>query len=451
MQQEYLFPIETKEYTARQINIINSPKRSGNSDIDSKHYLEELGIDIANKKQPIQFSPNVNEAIHRWGPYVQGFSASFVQSIFDQYASDYKNPSILDPFTGCGTVQVQSKLNGYSSFGTELNPLLKFIADTKLNSWKVSPVKLLKVFNNMKFDNPSNAPSFLKSDKQFSPEVLKNLEELKGGIDNLSRKVEPQIIDLLNLAFSSILVDVSNLKRSPCLGYAKNKKVDSHAPYVLMNQKVHQIAEDLEIIQKEYSDFILTNSQVELANAMEFRHKNKFDLVITSPPYMNGLDYVINYKIEMGWLNFADSQSILKQVKDEMVVCDNVSKGLIKKFRPIYTNKWLEEIKENIAANIEKRGKYRRTDMPYIVHKYFDDMFRVFEKVTPRIKPKGRFILVVGDSLIADVYVPTDLLLARIGNDLGMKIEKIEKARTRRSGQVRSYKLRETIITLRKS
>jgi DNA modification methylase len=218
-----------------------------------------------------------------------------------------------------------------------------------------------------------------------------------------------------------------------------------------MNQKVHQIAEDLEIIQKEYGDFIHTNSQVKLANAMEFRHRNKFDLVITSPPYMNGLDYVINYKIEMGWLNFADSQSILKRVKDEMVVCDNVSKGLIKKFRPIYTNKWLEEIKENIAANIEKRGRYRRTDMPYIVHKYFDDMFRVFEKVTPRIKPKGRFILVVGDSLIADVYVPTDLLLARIGNDLGMKIEKIEKARTRRSGQVRSYKLRETIITLRKS
>lgn len=42
MQQEYLFPIETKEYTARQINIINSPKRSGNCDVDSKPYLEEL-------------------------------------------------------------------------------------------------------------------------------------------------------------------------------------------------------------------------------------------------------------------------------------------------------------------------------------------------------------------------------------------------------------------------
>ena len=118
MQQTHLFPVDSKDYTARQINIINSPKKLGHCDIDSVPYLKKLGIDILNKKQPIQFSPNVNEVIHRWAPYVQGFSASFVQSIFDQYKTEYKNPIILDPFTGCGTVQVQSKLNGYTSFGT---------------------------------------------------------------------------------------------------------------------------------------------------------------------------------------------------------------------------------------------------------------------------------------------------------------------------------------------
>ena len=183
---------------------------------------------------------------------------------------------------------------------------------------------------------------------------------------------------------------------------------------------------------------------------MEYDHSNKFDLIITSLPYMNGLDYVINYKIEMGWLNFAKNQTELKKVKDEMVVCDNVSKGLIRNFHPIYTNDWIDDIKRNIQGNILRRGKYRRLDMPFIVHKYFDDMYKVFKMVIPKIKNDGRFILVVGDSLIADVYVPTDLLIAQIGKDLGLSIEKIEKARNRRSGQIRSYKLRETIITLRK-
>ena len=166
---------------------------------------------------------------------------------------------------------------------------------------------------------------------------------------------------------------------------------------------------------------------------------------------MNGLDYVINYKIEMGWLGFASGHKELKRVKDEMVVCDNVSKGLIKKFTDYngkYTNEWLEEIKLNIKNNIEKRGSYRRPDMPEIVHKYFDDMYLIMKNVSGAINKGGRFILVVGDSLIADVYLPTDLLLARIGKELGFSIEKIEKARNRRSGQIRSYQLRETIVTL---
>jgi hypothetical protein len=71
-------------------------------------------------------------------------------------------------------------------------------------------------------------------------------------------------------------------------------------------------------------------------------------------------------------------------------------------------------------------------------------------KVYEAMNDGGRFILVVGDSLIADVYIPTDLLISRIGRDIGLHIEGIEKARERRSGQIRSYKLRETIITLKK-
>lgn len=450
MQQQTLFPLSDSEYTARQLNIIKSPKQLGHCDVDSEPYLRELGIDITNKKQPIQFSTNVNEAIHRWAPYVQGFSASFVQSVFDQYKYDYINPTVLDPFTGCGTVQVQSKLNGYKSYGTELNPLLKFIAETKLNTWDISPNELLRIYNKLDLSKRITAPRFLKSEKQFSEEVLLNLEKIKGGIDNLSVKTNPKIFNLLNLAFSSILIDVSKLKRSPCLGYSKSKKVDPHAPFVLMDQKVNQIIEDLRIIQNEYTDFISTPGQVFLANSMEYKHSHKFDLVITSPPYMNGLDYVMNYKIEMGWLDFAQNQTELKKVKDEMVVCDNVSKGLIRGFNPVYTNDWIEDIQKRIHKNILRRGKYRRQDMPYIVHKYFDDMYRVFKVVIPNINNGGRFILVVGDSLIADVYVPTDLLIAQIGQDLGLTIEKIEKARNRRSGQIRSYRLRETIITLRK-
>lgn len=447
--------IDNNTTDIRKKNVLSSPKFGGSCDIDSKPYLQELGIEIVESRQPIQFTSNFGEHVHRWAPYIQGFSASFVQSILDQYKDDYKSPVILDPFAGCGTVLTQSKLNGYKSVGTELNPLLQFIADIKVNSWDIAPELLKRTFSSIPKNLRTPAPEFLKSENQFNKGVLRNLELLKGGINSIPTKTKEQtkVKNLILLAFSSILIECSNLKRTPCLGYWRNKKVPDNAPWILMEQKIKDICKDLEVLQAKYEKNIFIESKVLLANAMEYKHKHLFDFIITSPPYMNGLDYVMNYKIEMAWLGFTQEAKDAKKVKDSLVVCDNVSKGLIKTFAQSdskYTNSWIEEIKANIEENIKRRGNYRRNDMPHIVHKYFDDMHKVISIVTKSLRVNGRFILVVGDSLIADVYVPTDLLLAKIGTELGLTIEKVEKARNRRSGQVRNYRLRETIITLKK-
>jgi len=454
IQLELPLGISTKTDIRRR-NILSSPKFGGSSDIDSKPYLKELGIEIVEKRQPIQFTSNFGERVHRWAPYIQGFSAAFVQSMLERYEEDNRSPLILDPFAGCGTVLAQSKLNSYKSIGTELNPLLRFIADTKVNSWDVDPDFLLEFFLSIPRNLRTAAPEFLKSENQFNKKVLENLEFLKGGIDSLPSEADKQIKakNIILLSFSSILIDCSNLKRTPCLGYWKNKKVPDNSPWILMERKIRDIYSDLKVLQEKFKKNISVKSEVIFADAMEYSHRENFDLIITSPPYMNGLDYVMNYKLEMAWLGFTKETKDAKRIKDGLVVCDNVSKGLIRTFAQSnnkYTNDWLEEIKSGIAKNIQRRGNYRRNDMPHIIHKYFDDMYKVMKRVIESLKPSGRFILVIGDSLIADVYIPTDLLLARIGTKLGLDIEKVEKARDRRSGQIRNYRLRETIVTLKK-
>jgi hypothetical protein len=453
VQLNYLSEVGLPGPSARQFNVMRSPKRNGTANIDAIPYLDQLGIEIIDKRQPIQFLPNSIEPVHYWSPYVQGFSAKFVQGTLDSYRGEYTLPVILDPFAGSGTVIVQSKLNGYESYGIELNPLLHFIAETKINTWDTCPDELLRISRNLPQKRTYEAPYFLKSKKQFKLGVLRNLEILKSGIDSLepATSQDKQIKDLLLLAFSAILISCSNLKRTPCLGYSRRKVVNDNAPFELFTQKVNEIASDLRVLRGHYKN-VRSESKIYLANSMEYKHTTMYDLVITSPPYMNGLDYVINYKIEMSWLGFVENHKQLKRVKDEMVVCDNVSKGLIRAFasqQERYSNDWIEEIKQNIENNIAKRGNYRRKDMPEVVHKYFDDMHKVMLRVVNALRPGGRFILVVGDSLIADVYLPTDLILARMGNEMGLTIEKIEKARNRRSGQVRSYQLRETIVTLK--
>jgi len=464
-----IFPLTRRKPLTQHIEEMNGKNvRKRSSVLDVEPFLADLGVEIEENRQAIQFTSNHAEPIHRWSPYIQGFSASFVQSVITKYKKEYElgKPSsmILDPFSGTGTVLIQAKLNGIPSIGIELNPLLQYVSEVKAKSWGLSGRNLVEVFESLPKEYVADAPEFLESERQFNPGVLKNLRRIKGGIQHLEKianlfgngKEEKHIIgliDLLKLALCAILVDCSNLKRTPCLGYDSKKQVSDQDPFLLMHAKVNHIAEDLNFVQTHHAKHIDIFCETKLANSMLYNHENDYDLVITSPPYMNGLDYVINYKIEMAWLDFIKSHSDAKAIKDSMVVCDNVSKSLTRRFalgNEKYTNDWLELIVKKIQDNIDHRGSYRRLDMPFIVHKYFDDMYKVFKKVIPNIKTGGRFILVVGDSLIADVYLPTDLLLARMGQELGMKIEKIELARHRRSGQIRSYRLRETVITLKK-
>ena len=446
--------LEAPQISKRKANILRSPKRGGSCKEDSIPYLRELGILITEKKQAIQFTDNIDESVHRWAPYVQGFSASFVESILNRYKPIFVSPKVLDPFAGCGTVLVQSKLNGYESFGVELNPLLQFITDVKLNSWTVEPGHLWDAYHSLHKDYLAVAPLFLKSGKQFNPGVLANLCRIKGGIDLYSPKSEEQkkIKNLLTVAFAAILIECSNLKRTPCLGYWKDKNVGDDLPFLLFNDKVSDIVKDLQSLQMLNKEILTVKSEVVCANSMRYEYRDKFDLAITSPPYMNGMDYVMNYKIEMAWLGFITGHKGAKSIKDDMVVCDNVSKGMISNFSrsQFYTNSWLDNITEKISDNIKIRQSYRRNDMPWIVRKYFDDMYRIMSRVAGALNDNGRFVLVVGDSLIADTYVPTDLILAKIGTELGLQIESIELARNRRSGQIRDYILRETIVTLRK-
>ena len=440
------------------------------SSTESLPYLQELRVTIENGRHKITFGHNTTELVHRWSPYIQGFSGVFVDSVIQAHRQEYnlgsRSSCILDPFAGCGTVQVSSKRNGIRSIGTELNPLLAYIGNVKLKYWEQNPETLPTALSRIvsHLNTPGSyravAPSFLESQRQFNPGVLVNLERLKWAIDNLefaaTEKEQKAVRDLLLVAFSAILVDCSNLKRAPCLGYALGKKVEDHRPQMLFQKKVESIIADLRLLHNHYKHVLGTPAQILCANAATFDHEPcSVDLVITSPPYMNGLDYVMNYKIEMAWLGFIKNHKEAKGIKDEMVVCDNVSKGLIASFATTekpFRDKWLDEIKEKIAANIRRRGVYRRPDMPHIVDKYFQDMFKVLDRINPAIKPGGRLIMVVGDSLIAETYIPTDLILAKMATKLAppFEIERIEQARTRRSGQRRDYVLRETIVALRK-
>src|SRR5215470_17627342 len=85
------------------------------------------------------FAKNKGLPLHRWVPWVAGFSAEFVEDSINRYLPK-RNPDswVLDPFSGVGTTLVESYLSGLNVVGFEINPYAALATNIKLNAMRIS-------------------------------------------------------------------------------------------------------------------------------------------------------------------------------------------------------------------------------------------------------------------------------------------------------------------------
>ena len=85
------------------------------------------------------FAKNKNLPLHRWVPWVAGFSADFVEDALRNYLPNGDSDAwVLDPFAGVGTTLVESYLSGLNVVGFEINPYAALATRIKLKAMKIS-------------------------------------------------------------------------------------------------------------------------------------------------------------------------------------------------------------------------------------------------------------------------------------------------------------------------
>jgi hypothetical protein len=413
-----------------------------------ERFRVENGVPLTTYRGPITFRSNESEPIHRWWPYVQGYSAEFVRGVLAREGAG-RGTIVLDPFAGSGTSLVEARRAGARTIGLELLAPAALAARVKTR-FELDPAALDRRATRLLRSARGRAggpPPFLKETRrQFSPRALAQLLRLQGALPPEGRPED----DAVRLAFGSILIPSSRLHRSPCLGYGRSPPPGAPSPFERFGDAVGRMRSDLAGLREERRAWgppaqILTSD----ARGLDLP-EGSVDLAVTSPPYVNGLDYVMNYKVDLAWLGYARSYADLARLRQLEVACDNLPRRETEAYRGTDDppDPWLREILPRIRQNVERKGSYRRADMHAVVHRYFVDLEQVIGRVARTLAPGGRFVLVVGDSLLAGTYVPGDLLLARLGVRHGLSVVSVEVARARRSGQRRSFPLRESVVTL---
>ncbi len=413
-----------------------------------ERFRRENGVDLGRYSGPITFRPNEALPVHRWWPYVQGYSAEFVRGVIDA-ARLPRGAAVLDPFAGSGTTLVEARRSGAIAWGSELLAPAVLAARVKCR-FELSPRSLRVAAARTAAAarrRPIGALPFLRETRrQFDRNVLEELTRLRDALPVGS----DAMAEALRLAFGRILIPSSRLHRSPCLGYNRRYRASDTGPIDRFVAAAEEMARDLAELQTERARWG-PSARVVRGDARRVSWpRGRVALAVTSPPYVNGLDYVMNYKIDLAWLGFARSYRDLAALRSAEVACDNLPRTETAGYLGVdgSGDPWLDEILARIRDNVLRKGSYRRDDVHGVVRRYFADLAPVLVRVRDALAPGGRLVLVVGDSLLAGAYVPGDLLAARLGAALGFRIASVEVARTRRSGQRRSFRLRESVVTL---
>lgn len=383
---------------------------------------------------------NMKSAIHNWYKFTAGFSYKFVDLIIDGMKT--KPNCIYEPFAGCGTTLVEAQKKRIFSIGNESQKLMCNIINAKLN-WNIDTIKHSKylheiinyvnIHTNIELSELScNELLYSLYDKQ----TLKDLYLIRNAIRQLN---DTKYELYFNLALSQTLHKAA--VHPIAVPYIARSKWQLNSGDAL--NKFKAIAEQM---LTDLSSMPHKNRYATVHNA-DSRKENNFiashscDLCITSPPYLNNLDYGEVSKVHTHFFeitnNWHDITNLVRHnlvtgstthYKDAEFNIDDFSKT---EFASSNLSIMEELLIYFYAISNNSKERVGKKSFHILMMRYFEDMYYVLKEMSRILTPKSNAYLILGDSAPYGVYVPTTRILGEISQSVGFGDFEIYKIRAR--------------------
>ena len=358
---------------------------------------------------------------------LHAFAAKFPPQLPHTFIERLTAPgdTVLDPMMGSGTAILEASLLGRRAVGFDIDPLA-----VRLCRVKTTPLSSARALRSVDSATARAAmllmlPSMLADeirerfdaatrrfiDYWFLPQTQHELMALVMAIEEGERSLQ----DFLRLVFSSVIITKSGgVSQARDLAHTRPHRVQSKVPRSALGQfalKGRKAAAALGGLPPRLADV-----SVSLGDARSIPLPDcSVDLIITSPPYANAIDYMRAHKFSLVW--FGEPIEHLTALRATYVGSENC-KGLEDQGLPPLSGATVNAV----AARDMRKAR--------VLAKYLGDMRLIMSEMHRVLRAGAAAGIVVGPSTMRGVRVPTHEHLAEIaGSQLNFEVVGIGERR----------------------
>ena len=392
---------------------------------------------------------------------VHPFPARMAPSIVWDKLPDSEPPlRILDPMAGSGTTLTIAKSKGHIAYGVDRDPLAVNIArtwcaniDEDMLRTKANDVlvRAQKTYKKLRSKNayPVGADEKTKKFVRFWFD-LKNRKQLAALSKHISLIRSESLRIFLWTAFSRMIITKKvGVSLAMDISHSRPHKVYDVAPvtpFELFLISVEKVIKGNPFTKKA-GEFPETNISCGDSRSMEYED-NFFDMVITSPPYLNAIDYLRGHKLSLVWMRHS-----------------------IEKIRELRSTNIGAEVREELpdqqhiieALKVAGKVKQLPSRQKGFLIRYIVDMDKVCSEIARVLKPGGKVIYVIGDCTTKGVFVSNSRAIKYLSEYHGFELVNREErllpenrrylpppTNNNAGSQLQSRMRKEIIITMRK-
>ena len=368
-------------------------------------------------------------SIERHSPlkvYALGFQpAKTISEIPHWFLQKYTSPGtiVLEPFAGSGTSLITALKLNRPIIWLDYHPLSQLVCRVKTTRFPL--IEILTECDQIIADanNQNTAPDTVKfsnKDFWFQQPVQQGLEILKDKIFSSKALYQPVLL----LAFASTVRKCSDMNDGMLLAARRPnvKNIPKRTRSDVFKYFQFYVNKTIEALSEWYqiSWDSAYSKELPVPDARNLKGDWTCDAIVTSPPYINAIDYVWAAKFELHWLGLVKNDQDRLNLYSQEIGTERIPSSEYKQLAQTG-----HQVIDTLIAEIYSGKKYQASKgqnqlRARVVYKYFMDMKHHLASSYNKLSNRGYYCFAVGDiSKICGVDIPVADFLVELATDLG--------------------------------